>query len=950
LDRKETTEVKLFWKVYSAVFICFVTVVVLTVYTMASRQISDVQNRIVQKQDAVASFVTNEIELGHSELRWPFGNLKKISKGDDFLFWWIVTDDETIYLADNDLFVGTKTSDYFPDISPDVITDNIVVNNEKLYGIVIKSFTSNQSKWSFWFGFSTMHIADIGRNIYLFAMIFSLLALTVLGVTLYFIVKHFIRPIETLALGVEAIGKGNLDYKIEINSDDELAQLARSFNRMTEDLKLTTTSVENLNLQIAQREKAEEALHQRVQEMGVLNTLAHQVSSSLMVDQVVQAALEGIVSGVSPNLALLFMCEDDQMLLRGLQSVETKLSFENFKMHRVGECLCGLACSEGKAVYSPDIHTDPRCTLEECKEAGLVSLAALPLQSGGNIIGVLVIGSTEQLDFEVRATFLESLSNQVSTGLRNATLYEEVQRYSEQLEINIAGLKKTEKALRESEERYRTVLEANPDPVVVYDMAGKVIYLNPAFTDTFGWTIEERLGKKMDVFVPEENWPETKIMIDKALEGESFSGFETCRYTKEGNTIPVSISAAVYWDRDGNPVGSVVSLRDISEQKQLEAQLQHAQKLEAVGTLAGGIAHEFNNLLQAVLGYAELLLLKRKKEKSTYRELEAIVRAAKRGGELSQQLLTFSRKAESKLRPVDLNFEVDRAIQLLSRTVRKMIEIEFHSEKELKSVNADPAQIEQLVVNLALNARDAMPDGGKLTIGTENVFLDQEYCRRQAGAEPGEYVLLTVSDTGHGMDKETRMRMFEPFFTTKGLGEGTGIGLAIVYGIVKNHGGHITCSSVPGAGTTFKIYLPAMEHKAPSAEEEEPASLEGGTETILLVDDEEFILDLGKQIFARCGYSVFTALDGETALEFYRKQQGNIDLVILDLVMPGMSGRECLEGLRNINPKAKVVITSGYSDTGPMKEAIEAGAKSFIGKPYEMKQLLQVAREALDQD
>jgi CheY-like chemotaxis protein len=200
------------------------------------------------------------------------------------------------------------------------------------------------------------------------------------------------------------------------------------------------------------------------------------------------------------------------------------------------------------------------------------------------------------------------------------------------------------------------------------------------------------------------------------------------------------------------------------------------------------------------------------------------------------------------------------------------------------------------------------------------------------------------------MDKETRMRMFEPFFTTKGLGEGTGIGLAIVYGIVKNHGGHITCSSEPEAGTIFKIYLPAIEHKVQFEKQPEPELLEGGTETILLVDDEEFILDLGKQIFARCGYTVFTALDGETALEFYRKQQGNIDLVILDLVMPGMSGRECLEGLRNINPKAKVVITSGYSDTGPMKEAIEAGAKSFIGKPYEMKQLLQVAREALDQD
>jgi PAS domain S-box-containing protein len=516
--------------------------------------------------------------------------------------------------------------------------------------------------------------------------------------------------------------------------------------------------------------------------------------------------------------------------------------------------------------------------------------------------------------------------------------------------IDITERKLAEEARWESEERYRTVLEANPDPVVVCDMEGKLIYLNPAFTDTFGWTIEERLGKKMDVFVPEENWPETKMIIDRALAGKGFSGFETWRYTKEGNTIPVSISAAIYWDRDGNPAGSVVSIRDISEQKQLEAQLQHAQKLKAVGTLAGGIAHEFNNLLQAVQGYAELLLLRRKKEEPTYRELDEIVRAAKRGGELSQQLLTFSRKVESKLRPVDLNFEVDRAIKLLSRTVPRMIEIEFHSEKELKPVNADPAQIEQILVNLALNAKDAMPDGGKLTIGTENVIFNEEYCRRQAGAESGEYVLLMVADTGHGMDKETRERIFEPFFTTKGLGEGTGIGLAIIYGIVKNHGGRITCSSVPGAGTTFKIYLPAMEHEAPSAKEEEPASLEGGAETILLVDDEESILDLGKEVLCRFGYTLLTAPDGKTALEFYRNEHGQIDLVILDMIMPGMSGRQCLEGLLKINPKAKVVISSGYSHIGHRKETMKAGARSFISKPYEIKQMLQVVREALDQD
>ena len=372
--------------------------------------------------------------------------------------------------------------------------------------------------------------------------------------------------------------------------------------------------------------------------------------------------------------------------------------------------------------------------------------------------------------------------------------------------------------------------------------------------------------------------------------------------------------------------------------------------MEAVGTLAGGIAHEFNNLLQAVQGYAELFLLRRKKGEASYSELHEIVRAAKRGAELSQQLLTFSRKVESKLRPVDLNLEVEKAIRLLERTIPKMIKIELRLSQGLRPVNADPAQMEQILVNLALNAKDAMPDGGKLTIATENAILDEEYCLRHTEAKLGQCVLLMASDTGHGMEKNTLERIFEPFFTTKGLGEGTGIGLAIVYGIVKNHGGHITCSSKPGAGTSFEIYLPAIEHEVVFEKDAEPGLLVGGSETILLVDDEEFILDLAKQTIARFGYTVITALDGETALEFYRKEQGDIDLVILDLVMPGMSGRECLEGLRNIDPRAKVVIASGYSDAGLKEEAIEAGAKSFIGKPYEMRQLLQVVREVLDED
>lgn len=507
-------------------------------------------------------------------------------------------------------------------------------------------------------------------------------------------------------------------------------------------------------------------------------------------------------------------------------------------------------------------------------------------------------------------------------------------------------------ALRASEEKYRTVLEANPDPVVVYDIEGKVVYFNPAFTRVFGWSLGERLGRKMDILVPEENWPETEMMIDRVLAGESFSGIETRRYTKEGKIIPVSVSGAILRDMDGNPLGSVINLRDISKQKNLESQLQHAQKMEAVGTLAGGIAHDFNNLLQAIQGYTELLLMRKKEGESGFRELQEVIRAAKRGAELTQQLLTFSRKVESKRKPLDLNREVGELWELLERTIPKMIEVEFKLADNLKLINADSVQLKQLLMNLAVNAKDAMPEGGKLLIETQNVTLDQEFCKRYAEVKPGEYALLSISDTGHGMDKETLEHIFDPFYTTKEVGKGTGLGLAIVYGIVKNHEGYIMCYSRPRTGTSFRIYLPAVDSETESvhmtdSQDSDPFALRGN-ETILLVDDEEFIRELGVDVLGQAGYKVLTASDGEQALSLYRQERGRIDLVILDLIMPGMGGTKCLEELLKIDPQTQILIASGYSPDASTKDSLETGARGFIIKPYDTKRLLELVRSILD--
>lgn len=517
---------------------------------------------------------------------------------------------------------------------------------------------------------------------------------------------------------------------------------------------------------------------------------------------------------------------------------------------------------------------------------------------------------------------------------------------------DITERKQAIEALRDSEEKYRTVLEANPDPVVVYDIEGKVVYFNPAFTRVFGWSLGERLGKTMDLFVPEENWPETKIMIQRVLTGESFSGIESSRYTKEGKIIPVSISGAVLRDMDGKPVGSVINLRDISERKNLESQLLHAQKMEAVGTLAGGIAHDFNNLLQAMQGYTELLLMRKKEGEPGFRELQEVIRASKRGAELTQQLLTFSRKVESKRKPLDLNQEVGELRQLLERTFPRMIELEFNLDPDIRMINADSAQLKQVIMNLAVNAKDAMPEGGKLVIETQNMTLDQEFCKKYAEVKPGEYVLLSMADTGHGMEKETLEHIFDPFYTTKEVGKGTGLGLAIVYGIVKNHEGYVMCYSRPGSGASFRIYLPALEAASEREEivesQESKSSATGGNETILLVDDEEFIRELGVDVLGQAGYTVLTASNGEQALEVYRRERERIALVILDLIMPGMGGSKCLEELLKVTPRARVLIASGYSPDASTKGALEAGAVAFINKPYNNKQLLELVRKILD--
>ncbi|MEJ2718449.1 MAG: PAS domain S-box protein, partial [Deltaproteobacteria bacterium] len=498
--------------------------------------------------------------------------------------------------------------------------------------------------------------------------------------------------------------------------------------------------------------------------------------------------------------------------------------------------------------------------------------------------------------------------------------------------------------------RLATAVDQVSDTVLMTDTDGKIVYVNPAFERTCGYTRGEVLGRSPH-FLSSGHHDETfyRKMWNTIASGKVWSG-RLINKKKDGTLFEEEAAITPIKDESGEIVNYVAVKRDVTNEVALEKQLRQAQKMEAIGTLAGGIAHDFNNLLTIVLGFTELLLIDQDENDPRHEDLQKIALTARHGGELVQRLLTFSRRAETKLRPLDLNDQVRQVKELLARTIPKMIKLELHLETNLKTIYGDPAQIEQLLLNLAVNAKDVMPQGGNLILETKNVWLDEAHCHRHLEVKPGEHVLLTVSDTGPGMEKEVVDRIFEPFYTTKLPGEGTGLGLAMVFGIVKSHGGHIDCHSEPGEGTIFKIYLPVARGDAelsPAISGEMPAF---GTETILLVDDEELIRELGRRLLSRAGYEVVTAATGGEALELYRKHSTRISLVVLDLMMPDMGGTECLNELLKMDPDARILIASGYSPNGRTQEILEIGARGFVSKPFKAKQVLQMIRQILDKN
>ncbi len=510
--------------------------------------------------------------------------------------------------------------------------------------------------------------------------------------------------------------------------------------------------------------------------------------------------------------------------------------------------------------------------------------------------------------------------------------------------------RQAEAALRASEERFRALAENSSDAVVLIDHAARITYLTSSSQRHLGWLASEMLGRSLFDFVHPEDCELAGAQLADMLQRPGEAIVAEMRVRHADHTWRHMEGVGVNRLQEPSVGAIVVTARDVTERQKLEEQLRQSQKMEAVGRLAGGIAHDFNNLLTAILGYCNLMLDDIPPEDPLRQDLDEIRSAGERAAALTRQLLAFSRRQMLQPQIVDINTLVVQMEKMLRRLIGEDVELTSSLAADLSPVKVDPASIEQILVNLAVNARDAMPAGGRLTLETGLVDLDAAYADSHATVIPGRYVMLAVSDTGQGMDAATRARVFEPFFTTKEQGKGVGLGLATVYGIVKQSGGYIWVSSEPGHGTAFKLYFPPAEPIAPAAPPPKEAGGRNayrGSETVLLVEDEDAVRALAGQVLRRSGYVVLEARHGLDALRVAERHQESIHLMITDLVMPHLNGRDLAQRFAEVRPDMKVLFMSGYTNHAVVHRDLTPGS-AFLLKPFTPDSFARKVRDVLD--
>ncbi len=579
---------------------------------------------------------------------------------------------------------------------------------------------------------------------------------------------------------------------------------------------------------------------------------------------------------------------------------------------------------------TPDVFEDlVRLGKVESIGAPSVDWLGAPLKTGNATFGVLVVQS-------------------YSGGIRYREHEKEILTFVSQHVASAIDHKRHEQALRLSEARYRSLVQSAVYGIYRSTLDGRFLDVNPALVAMLGYDSAEQvlaLDPREDVYFSSE---ERERLEREHLRTRRIDSVEVKWKRKDGSAIRVRLSGQAVTQENGAELLEMIA-EDVTDQRMLEDQFRQAQKMEAVGRLAGGVAHDFNNLLMVISGYTEVLLNQLGESDPRRKKAEAIQKATERAAGLTRQLLAFGRKQLLELKVIDLNTVVSDISKLLRPLIGEDIDLTVRLERNLGRTKADPGQIEQVIMNLAVNARDAMPSGGKLIIETCNVELDQAYRRAHAHVQAGSYVMLAVSDTGCGMDAETQSRIFEPFFTTKEKGKGTGLGLSTVYGIVKQSGGYVFAYSEIGRGTTFKVYLPRIDNEAiENGPEKTLHSACGGTETVLLVEDEESVRELVQEALEARGFKLLVATHGDQALQIAARGQ-KIDLMITDVVMPGMSGRDLAKRFAELRPQMKVLYLSGYTEDAIVQHGVLDAGTAFLPKPFTLDALALKVREVLDE-
>src|SRR5215469_12678986 len=508
-------------------------------------------------------------------------------------------------------------------------------------------------------------------------------------------------------------------------------------------------------------------------------------------------------------------------------------------------------------------------------------------------------------------------------------------------------------ALRLAEAKFRGLLESAPDPMVAVDREGRIVLVNAQAERSFGYQREDLLGQSMEILVPERLRQKCAQLREAFFREPEMrplgTGLEIYGLRNDGSEFPVEVNLSLLETAEG--LWGSAAIRDLTERRKLESQFRQAQKMESIGTLSGGVAHDFNNLLTVILSYSNSLAEELNGDSKHQRAAEQIHQAAERGAALTRQMLAFSRQQVFQVRLLNLNDIIRNLLKMLQRIIGEHIEITTALADDLKLVKADPGQLEQVLMNLSVNARDAMPKGGHLTLETSNVVLDEDFVRLHVGASAGPQVLLTVSDTGAGMDSATQARIFEPFFTTKGPGQGTGVCLVMVYGVVKQSGGSIWVKSKLEIGTTFNIYLPQAQGVSEAPTPKKPqTTLKQGSETILVVEDDPGVRELVSMMLTSKGYTVLTAKHPSDAESVCQKHSGNIHLLLTDMILPGASGREIAKRVSALRPGIKVLYMSGYTDDALIRDHGLDESFAFLQKPFSQGSVAAKVREVLDAD